>query len=369
LKAMLTSLDNAIPKSTPAAQIAVRLGGDLVLSQAYGWLEPESRACPANRETLFDLASLTKLFTTTAFMTLVEEGKTALDQPVCETLPAFTGQRPILGLPGQVVDAGQVTFRNLLIHNAGFPAELVFDRPPNTAAVNPVSSRAMALSTYFANPTGAHVIYSDIGLILLGMAVEALAGMPLDAAIRERVTGPLGLSRTRFIPIPPGPDPDPNIAPTEICRWRGRRVRGEVHDENAWRLGGVAGHAGLFSTAEEIAAFGQMYLDSGKPLLHPGTVTEMTREQAAEGDTRRGIGFHLRSSDPQASSHAFGPRTFGHTGFTGTSLWIDPDFQSARGRGLVVALLTNEVYHGRVSRKIIDLRLAVHQEVVETFRV
>jgi CubicO group peptidase (beta-lactamase class C family) len=112
-----------------------------------------------------------------------------------------------------------------------------------------------------------------------------------------------------------------------------------------------------------------MYLDGGRPLLRPQTVAEMVREQSAEGDTRRGIGFNLWSPDPQASSHPFGPRTFGHTGFTGTSLWVDPDFASQRGRGLVVALLTNEVYHGRQKRGIAELRLAVHREVIEAFKV
>ncbi|MCJ7739455.1 MAG: serine hydrolase, partial [Anaerolineae bacterium] len=149
-----------------------------------------------------------------------------------------------------------------------------------------------------------------------------------------------------------------HIAPTEFCRWRNRRIVGAVHDENAYRLGGVAGHAGIFSTAEDIAAFGQMTLDGGGELLSTETVSEMRRLQTAGLGTPRGLGFLLWSADPEASSNPFSRSAFGHTGFAGTSLWIDP------GRDLTVALVTNEVYNGRSDRKIGALRVAVHRAVV-----
>jgi len=207
------------------------------------------------------------------------------------------------------------------------------------------------------------------------MSIETLTGQRLDAAIRDRVTLPLGLKRTGFRPLPaaaqgsPGTPDVPgtldvpaNIAPTEFCAWRGRRIVGEVHDENAWRLGGIAGHAGIFSTAADIAAFGQCLLDGGAPLLSKATVAEMTRIQAEAGSpherVRRGLGFALWSADPEASSNPFSQRVFGHTGFTGTCLWIDPE------RALVVAFLTNEVYHGREGRGIGALRVAVHRSIV-----
>ena len=151
----------------------------------------------------------------------------------------------------------------------------------------------------------------------------------------------MGLTATRYLPIAGQPYDTANIAPTEWCAWRKRRVLGEVHDENAARLGGVAGHAGLFSSAPELARFGQAYLDGGAPLLAPATVAEMTRLQMEDGAIRRGLGFALWSPDPEASSNPFHPSAFGHTGFTGTSLWIDPS------RALLVALLTNRVYYGR----------------------
>ena len=189
------------------------------------------------------------------------------------------------------------------------------------------------------------------------MAVEVLSGLRLDDALAQLVTQPLGLHDTYFLPV--GEHCSAQVAPTEFCTWRQRRLRAEVHDENAWALGGVSGHAGLFSAAAEMARFGQIFLDGGAPLLSAESVAEMTRVQSQEGNTRRGLGFALWSADPQASGNPFSEQAFGHTGFTGTSLWIDPQ------RDLVVALLTNEVYFGRTNRGIMPLRVAVHRAVVE----
>ncbi|MGC9522325.1 MAG: serine hydrolase domain-containing protein, partial [Anaerolineae bacterium] len=345
--------------------------GELGFSAAYGWLDPETQEHPTTRGTLFDMASVTKLFAVTAFMTLVEDGELALDQPVSEVLPELHETRPIrpyedpLGSDAWVtvvegpgtVDATQLTFRHLLTHTSGLPAWRPLYRQPSKEA-----ARHMALTTFFSYPPGSRVIYSDIGLILLGIALERTTGQRLDAVIRDRVTAPLGLRCTRYLPLddPPSDDERRSIAPTEFCRWRNRRIQGAVHDENAYRLGGVAAHAGLFSTAEEIATLGQLYLDEGGALLSASTVREMQRLQTADLGSRRGLGFLLWSEDPEASSHPFSPSTFGHTGFTGTSLWIDPE------RDLVVALLTNEVYNGREDRRIGKLRLRVHRAVVET---
>ncbi|MCX6047115.1 MAG: serine hydrolase [Chloroflexi bacterium] len=361
-------LNDAIRRRCPAAQLEIRLNGKMIGSRAYGWLDPETRQQPTQRETQFDLASVTKLFVVTAFMTLVEAGVVALDQPVYTVLPAFTGLRPIqpyenplqLGDLVQVtdavgtIDASTITFRHLLTHTSGLPAwRPLFRQADATAA------RQMALSTFFSSPTGAHIVYSDIGLILIGLAVEQLTGSVLADAVQQRVTDPLGLHQTRYHPLGNASINQNNSAPTEFCQWRQRRIVGEVHDENAARLGGVAGHAGLFSTAIDVATFGQMFLDGGQPLLRPETVQEMTRLQAEDGDIRRGLGFALWSPDPEASGNPFSQRAFGHTGFTGTTLWIDP------ARELVVALLTNDVYYGRAGREIGALRVAVHRAVVE----
>jgi CubicO group peptidase (beta-lactamase class C family) len=357
----------------PAAQLVVYCQGDVVYQNCFGWLDPEHRRRPIQADTHFDLASLTKPFVATALLRLIEQGRTALDQPVCNVLHAFAGQRPILPYEdplspgcfvtvepaGGMVDAGQITFRQLLAHNSGLPAWR-----PLFAQADATAARRMAVETHFSYLPGSHAIYSDIGLIVVGMAVEALTGQRLDIALAELVTQPLGLRYTRFLPVGgetlPVSMPEPiEVAPTEFCAWRRRRIQGEVHDENAWRLGGVAGHAGLFSTAMDAARFGLMFLQDGHPLLQPETVAEIRRLQSQEGDARRGLGFALWSPDPEASGNPFSPQAFGHTGFTGTSLWIDPE------RKLVAALMTNEVYGGRVNRGILGLRIAVHRALAE----
>jgi CubicO group peptidase (beta-lactamase class C family) len=360
-----TILSQAVGTITPAAQLVIHHDSALVYDVAMGFLDPESNKRSVNGETLFDLASVTKLFTTTAFMTLVEEGKVSVDDSVQSVLPEFSGARPIqpyenpldwdtkvsvTDQPG-TVDAGKVTFRNLLAHNSGLPAWRAFkDQPDSESAIK------VALHTFFSYPTGERVVYSDVGLILLGLALSRISGIPLEEAIYQLVTKPLGLS-AHFQPAAPLSSSQ-NIAPTEFCKWRGRRIVGEVHDESAWRLGGVAGHAGLFAHARNVAAFGQSFLDAA--LLRHETIAEMTRLQAQFEDVRRGLGFALWSPDPEASSNPFSAATFGHTGFTGTCLWIDPS------RALVVALLTNDVYNGREGRGIADLRVRVHQAIVES---
>jgi len=370
---------DALGRVFPAAQVEVRQGGEVLWSAAYGWLDEETRTRPTTTETLFDLASVTKLFVVTAFMTLVEEGRVELDQPAATVLPEFSGERPIRPYddplrPGELVtvawaegaapattsvDAGRVTFRHLLTHTSGLPAWRPLYREGSAEA-----ARRAALSTYFSYPIAARVIYSDIGLILLGMAIERLTGLRLDEAVRSRVTAPLGVPGVRYLSSP-SPIPNPqslNIAPTEFCAWRGRRLIGEVHDENAAGLGGIAGHAGLFATAHDLAAFGDSFLTfdaSRPPLLRPSTIAEMTRVQVQDGATRRGLGFALWSADPEASGHPFSRRAFGHTGFTGTSLWMDPE------RDLVVAVCTNRVYYGRDAAGILGFRVALHRAIVE----
>jgi CubicO group peptidase (beta-lactamase class C family) len=358
-------LSQAIGTVTPAAQMVIHHNGAVVHDVAMGFLDPETNLRQTNTETLFDLASVTKLFTTTAFMTLVEQRIISIDDPVRNVLPEFNGMRPIqpyenpldwgktVSVTDQLgsVDAGKVTFRNLLVHNSGLPAWRPFKDQPNAD-----TALQMALDTFFSYPTGERIVYSDVGLILLGEAVSRLTESPLDETIYQRVIQPLGLS-AHFQPAAPLQSVQ-NFAPTEFCKWRGRRIVGEVHDESAWRLGGVAGHAGMFAHAHDVAVFGQSFLNAS--LLQRETIAEMIRLQAEFGAVRRGLGFALWSPDPEASSNPFSPATFGHNGFTGTCLWIDPQ------RDLVVALLTNDVYGGREGRGIASLRVQIHQAIVES---
>lgn len=262
---------------------------------------------------------------------------------------------PAPGDEGEV-DASRVTFRHLLTHTSGLPAWLPIwwmAHPARLGLVQPYL-REFAQRSTFAYPTSTRIVYSDVGLILLGFAIEQITGQTLAVVVRERVTGPLGLSSVRYGPIPD------NVAPTEYYTHQGKHMRGEVHDENAWALQGVAGHAGLFATAHDVAAFGQSFLSTTSlpPLLTSSTIAEMTHPHAKDADTQRGLGFALWSPDPEASSNPLRPTSFGHTGFTGTSLWIDPT------RGLVVAALTNRVYYGRdKGERIVPFRVALHREI------
>ncbi len=350
----------------PAVQLVVRHRGETVYHGAFGVLDPEHPGAATTASSRFDMASVSKLFTSTAFMRLVGRGAVALDQPVCTVLPAFSGIRPVqayedplspggmvtVDANGGQVDASTITFRHLLTHSSGLPAWRPLFRQGDGE-----QAKTMALSTFFSYQPGADTVYSDLGLILIGMAVETLSGLRLDKAVKQLVLDPLCLKNTGYIPIDE-PHTADGFAATEYCAWRGRRVIGEVHDENAWRMNGVAGHAGIFSNAADLATFGQVFLDGGALLLDADLVRQMTSLQFEKGDLRRGLGFQLRSPDIESSGYVFSDSAFGHTGFTGTSLWVDPQ------RGAVVALLSNEVYRGRKDRIILHFRVDVHTRIV-----
>lgn len=373
----------------PAAVLLVACNGSVVFHSAYGYLDPETRRFPVRTDSLFDLASVTKLFTATAFIALVEKGRVMLDTPVAEVLPEFNGERPVkpaedplTGMPvpveavfaGKKVHARQVNFRHLLTHTSGLAAWRSLYREngqesPDVALPHHVSTavrdrRMQAIhGRYgFAYPPGQRMVYSDLGIILLGEAMEHLTDTTLENPVHQTVLKPLGLVHTMYNPLAHD-IPRAHIVPTEFCAWRGRRCVGEVHDENAASLGGVAGHAGLFSTAWEVGVLGQTFMNGGSyggtRIVTSDTVAAMTREQVNFGDNPRGLGWVLRSRGWSSSGRWFGPHSYGHTGFTGTSLWVDPD------RALVVALLTNRVYYGRDPQGIVEFRPRLHDSVVE----
>ncbi|MCL4831621.1 MAG: beta-lactamase family protein [Caldilineaceae bacterium] len=375
-------LQEAVPACAPALVCRVEQAGVCLYEGAFGWLDPEKHSRPVQVDSPFDLASVTKLFTATAFLRLVDRGLAALDQPLAAVLPEFGGMRPIGGAEdplaktplagdprraGEWVDAGRVTFRHLLTHTSGLPAwRSVYAQcgPPPHLPLNEneldqrqgLALAALVSYPFVAQP-GESYLYSDTGLLLLGFAVARLSGYGrLDRALGALVCQPLGLS-ARFCPVP---DEWERIVPTEACAWRERRLVGEVHDENAAGLGGVAGHAGLFATAADVCRLGRLFLNGGEGLLSPGLVAQGIREQHASAEgIRRGLGWQLRSDPNPTCSTAFSGSSFGHTGFTGTSLWCDP------ARALCVALLTNRVYHGRDARRIIALRPRVHQAIAQ----
>lgn len=372
----------------PSAVLLVQQSGELLWHQAYGYLDPQEQRFQTQLDSLFDLASLTKLFSATAFMQLVERGLVGLDTSVGEVLPALRGQRRIGAAedplkntrlepdPGYIdmrVDLEQVTFRRLLTHSSGLAAwRSVYAVGGNAGPIavpheTPAELRRRRLEEVyqydFFYPPGERVEYSDLGFILLGEAIQALSGMPLEAALRQEVIQPLRLESALYNPLAHRMPLD-RIVPTEVCAWRKRRLVGEVDDENAASLGGVSGHAGLFATAQDVARLGQMYLQDGSyqgaQLLAPQTVAEMTREQAAWGGLRRGLAFVLPTPQACSCGLRFSQSSFGHTGFTGTSLWVDAQ------RSLVVVALTNRVYYGRGSDAIQDFRPALHDLIIET---
>lgn len=328
----------------PGGVLAVGHRGSLVHLHPFGRLTYVADAPPVTAQTLYDLASLTKVVaTTTVAMTLVDEGRLDLDQPVQELLPGFRG-------PGKEA----ITVRHLLTHSSGLPAVAPLFREIQGRAAYLERIQAMDLEY----PPGSRSVYSDLGVILLGEIIERTAGQPLEALVRERVLDPLGMRDTLF--RPPA-DLRPRIAPTEFDPWRGRLVQGEVHDENAFAMGGVAPHAGLFGTARDLARFAQMLLNGGsldgRRIVSQKTAELFTRRAGVPGSDRA-LGWDTKSAEGSSAGTLFSPRSFGHTGFTGTSLWMDPE------RGLYVILLTNRVHPTRENNLIREVRPAVADLVV-----
>lgn len=323
----------------PGAVAVIARGGVVAAHRALGWrqLQPEPR--PMEPDTLFDLASLSKVVATLpAVLTLLEQGAFRLDDPVCRFFPAFSGG-----------GREEVTIRHLLTHSSGLAADLRLWEVQGTRE----ERIAHVLAQPLESPPGSRVVYSDLGFIILGELVSLVSGQPLDQFVRRAVFEPLGMQHTGY--RPPASLRD-RCAATEYRDYLGRWQCGEVHDEKAAALGGVAGHAGLFSTAPDVAAYAQMWLTGGP--LSPATLAAATRNQTGSLAEGRGLGWIVsRPGDTHLScGDLFTPGSFGHTGFTGTSLWIDP------ARQLLVVLLTNRVHLGR-QQHIIRLRPRFHNAV------
>jgi CubicO group peptidase (beta-lactamase class C family) len=372
--ALQVTLDAHLGATFPALTIYALHRGQPILDGAWGWIDPDTRLHPVTPDTRFDLASLTKLFTTTAFLSFVE-GSVDLRAPLAEIVPEFGGDPrpidggqdpftkqmlPVFGDAGETVDPRGVTFWHLLTHTSGLAPwraiyRVVGDAPPPIGSRDTLSRdirwanavRALCGYPFVGQPAGVRgtpttVRYSDLGLMLLGEATARLHADSLDRAIESRVTRPLGLASVSYNPARSGV-PLSQIAPTERDDdWRGRRVWGEVHDENACGVGGVAGHAGLFGTARDIAHFGEAWRTGDPRLSLPDAIrTDAIRQHAETDGTRRGLGWALRAAVDSMAGERFSADAYGHSGFTGTTLWIDPE------RELVVAILTNRVYPGR----------------------
>ena len=336
--AIQSILDRAVADSAfPGAIAMIGTRAGPLITVTAGHIDWAPSPAPDAR-TLWDLASLTKVVgMTSAMMQLVERGAISLDAPVQRYLPEWTG-------PGK----SRVTVRHLITHQSGLPAFKQYFR----LNVSPDSVRRLFFLTPLDTTPGARMVYSDIGAILLGQIIERVSGETLDAYLTRYVFAPLGMADTRYRPAAALL---PRIAPTEKDPWRGRHLRGEVHDENAAALGGISAHAGLFSTAFDLDRFARAYLNAGEldgaRLASASTLRAFTTV-ADSTFSSRALGWDTPAANSSGGRFISRP-AFGHTGYTGTSLWIAPQHD------LYVMLLTNRVNPTRERSRIAPVRVAV----------
>jgi beta-glucosidase-like glycosyl hydrolase/CubicO group peptidase (beta-lactamase class C family) len=330
----------------PGGQLLVAKDGAVVYNKSFGSFEYNSKSTKVSASTIYDIASVTKVIaTTSAIMRLYDEEKIQLDDSVVKHIPEF-------GSNGKE----KITIRNLLLHNGGLPA---FKRLYLTCK-SPKEVLDSVYQTETIYPVGDSTVYSDFDFILLGKIVETISGVTLDKYVDSVFFKPLGMTSTIYNP------PSSiwrEITPTEYDSvYRKRLIQGEVHDENAFALGGISGHAGLFSTASDLSIFLQMIMNggsyAGKQYLKPETVKLFTTRQSK--NSTRALGWDTKTMNGYSSAGSlFGEKSFGHTGFTGTSVWVEPE------KNIFVILLTNRVYPTRNNSKIMQIRPKVHDAVMK----
>jgi serine-type D-Ala-D-Ala carboxypeptidase len=352
----------------PGATVVVREGGKVAFEGAFGYRTLQPERSPMRLDTVFDLSSLTKpLATTIAIMMLVRDGKLRLDERVTRFFHNF-------GVHGK----SHVTFRQLLAHCSGLAAWRPYFQQiaevEKSGKVNFMASRGAKEFVYDQihrerpeSPPGTKTLYSDLNFMLLGEAVEQVTGAALNRFCRDKIFRPLALRATDFIDISQNRtrrlEPVREMfAPTSFCSLRKRWLIGEVDDENAYAMGGVAGHAGLFAPVQEVDRLAHELLRcyGGKSDLIPqGIVREFwSRDKAVTGSTWA-LGWDTPSAEYSSSGRDFSPAAIGHLGFTGTSIWIEPE------REIVVSLLTNRVHPRRDNQAIRDLRPRIHDLVMQ----
>lgn len=353
-------------KAFPGATLAVGYRGRVAL-HAFGKLSYDAKSPQVNTRTMYDVASLTKVIVTTTLVEKLVEGDFKsplnLDAPIERYLPEWTASgSPEKGLknlfrenPKELEWRHRVTVRHLMTHTSGLPPFKEYWRTS--------TGKADTLKMIFAEPLeyepGTKMIYSDLGIILMAEIIQRLTGRTLDELAIEYIFSPLAMNDSMY---KPSKKLWPSIAPTEFdANFRKRLVQGEVHDENAFAIGGVSGHAGVFSTAPDLSAFCQMLLNGGvyghERILRRATIAQFTAPQQLAGGTRT-LGWVV-PTEGSSSGHFFSAHSFGHTGFTGTTIWIDPD------RQVFVVLLTNRVNPTRENHKIAEVRPAVHDAVMQ----
>ena len=363
------SFDEAVVDGVfPGAVVLVGKDDDVVYEQAFGSRSLLPNKTPMRVDTIFDLASLTKpLATAVAIMLLIRERKLRLDDQLTRVIPMY-------GVLGKSL----TTFRHLLNHSAGLPAWKAFFedivKNEKSGRINFIASRAAKNYVYeqihrekSVTPPGSQSVYSDLGFIILAEAVEVLTGNTFDRFCQERIFKPLGLRSTGFVdltqlrtrrlqPV------EEVIAPTENCPWRKKILCGEVHDDNAYAMGGVAGHAGLFSSAHEVHAFlvrMSRCLHGKDSFLPQAVVQEFLTRGSSPNDSNFALGWDTPTAGKSAAGSFFSPRSVGHLGFTGCSIWWDLE------KNCHVVLLTNRVHPSRKNDKIKDFRPQIHDQIMK----
>lgn len=340
-------INKAIDEQTfPGAVLLVWKDDNILYEKPYGRFTYNDNSQKVTLKTLFDLASVTKVVaTTTATKICIDRNLFSLDDKVVKYIPEFG-----------VNKKENITIRNLLLHNSGLPAWKKFYEEN-------LDKEGVLLNIFYSEldyETGTKMVYSDLGIITLGKIIEKVSGLTLDEFCKKEIFGPLEMFSTFFNLA----DSLKNIcAPTELDNyWRNRQLQGEVHDETSSMLGGVAGHAGLFSTANDLSKFMSMIMNKGryknKQLIKKETIELFIKKQSDQSS--RGLGWDTKSEKGSSAGNLFSSNSFGHTGYTGTSIWADPE------RNLFVVFLTNRVYPSRENTKIISFRPQLHDSVINS---
>ena len=332
----------------PGAILGIVNQNEVLYQNAFGYRQIEPVKKKMNLQTIFDLASLTKVVAaTTAVMQLIEKGKVNL----WDYLDYYYPELPD--------DKQEITLYHLLTHSSGFQA-IVRLWEQDWSYEEKIR---YILNLDLENEIGSKVVYSDPNFILLGDIIKRVTGHKLDVYAREYIFEPLGMKTATFNPLKNLSEIE-NLAATEFCSWRGRMLVGEVHDENTAEFAGISGHAGMFSTVNDLCIFVMMLLSEGAykgtRVLSSRSVKVMRKNWTRSLDGQRGLGWDLIKNRRSSGGVLFSPETFGHTGFTGTSLWIDPVFK------IGVILLTNRVHPTRKNQKIISFRPRLHNLVAST---
>ncbi|MBU4349810.1 serine hydrolase [bacterium] len=346
-------IQQEIKKNTfPGIVLGIVNDKKILYKKSFGYAQLEPDKIKMKENTIFDLASLTKVVATTAvIIQLIESGKIDLWDYLRHYYPELpSGQKE------------EITIFHLLTHTSGFPAIIcLWDQ-----GLNYEEKIKRVLDNPLEEKVGGKVIYSDLNFILLGDLIWRVTGQRLDKYASQHIFQPLGMKMTTFNPLKNLPyTKNKDYAATELCKWRNRVMIGEVHDENAFSFNGVSGHAGLFSTIDDLTKFTQMLLNNG---LYQGirvlsfrSVGLMSKDWTPNLDNHRGLGWGLIKNSHSSGGVLFSESAFGHTGFTGTSIWIDPKSK------IGVALLTNRVHPTRENTKIISFRPRLHNLIASIF--